>query len=164
MPLLRQSFAYDASKTLPTTNAEDCLRMSSKKTTRRKPPVEDLASVRIFSRNVKALLEAAKTSAPAGERVTQQGIADMAGIALRSLRNQIDGTHAPTLLTVELIAKAFGIEPWQLFVPDFPAELALNPELRQKAKDTVKRYLQSPKQIRDLFEGIAALPGTTSKH
>lgn len=159
MSPIMQSFAYMASKTLPATKAEHCADMAKKKTTRRKPPVETLVSVRIFGQNVKALLEAAKTSAPIGQRITQQAIADMAGISLRSLRNQLDGSNAPTLLTVELIAKAFDIELWQLFVPDFPAELALNPELRQKAKETVKRYLQSPKQIRDLFEGIADLPG-----
>lgn len=159
MSPIMQSFAYDASKTLHTAVAEHCASMASKKSTRRKPPAEDLVSVKVFRQNVKALLEAAQTSAPVGQRVTQQGIADMAGISLRSLTNQINGSHAPTLLTVELIAKAFDIELWQLFVPDFPAELALNPELRQKAKETVKRYLQSPKQIRDLFEGIADLPG-----
>lgn len=159
MSPIMQSFAYHASKTLHAAHAEDCAAMAKRKTTRRKPPVEDLVSVRIFRQNVKALLEAAKTSAPVGQRITQQAVADMAGISLRSLRNQLDGSNAPTLLTVELIAKAFDIELWQLFVPDFPAELALNPELRQKAKETVKRYLQSPKQIRDLFEGIADLPG-----
>lgn len=159
-----QSFSYRASKTLPALKAEDFLPMASRKIPRRKPLAEDLASVKVFRQNVKALLEAAKTSAPVGQRVTQQAIADMAGISLRSFTNQLNGANAPTLVTVELIAKAFDMETWQLFVPDFPAALALNPELRHKAKETVKRYLQSSKEIRALFEGIAALPGTTSKH
>lgn len=145
-------------------NAEDCPSMSSKKTTRRKPLVEDQALVQVFARNVTALLAAAQAASPAGQRLTQQAVADMAGIALRSLRNALDGANASTLLTVGQIAKAFDIEPWQLLVPEFSAELALSPELRQKAKEIVKRYLQSPHQVRALFEGIAALPGTTSKH
>lgn len=153
MPHYTQNFALRASKTLPRASAEDCATMPSKKMPSRKQAPEDLPVVQTLSKNIGALLSAWQSSAAPGEKRTQQDMADKAGIALRSLKNLLNGSHAPTLHTVHCISKGFDIEPWQLFIPNFPTEFALNRELQQKSRATIHGYFQNS-EMRDVLESL----------
>lgn len=136
--------------------------MPSKKLPARKTPTEDLALVRVFKENLRALVAALRAGAPAGQHLTQKELAKRLRISLRNFKNLIEGNHAPTLRTIESIAQGLQVDPWQLFVPGLRTELVLDPQLRGKTKETIQLYLQSPEHA-SLFERIAALPGS-SKH
>lgn len=122
-----------------------------------KSPAGDLESVRVFKDNIAALLAAAQgTSAP--RTMTQAQFAKMAGMSMRTLRNLLNGEHAATLRTIERAAKGLKLQTWQLLVPDFPAELALNERFRDQTQDVVRRYINANETIRSAIADL--LPQT----
>jgi len=145
-----QNFARFASKTLRQINAEHC-RVPKKNLPARKEPPEELTSVRLFHANIRELFRAAQNG---DRRITQRQFAKMAGMSLRTLgyilandTKDADGEkqrYAPTLRTIERVAKGFRIDTWQLLFPDFPAELVLNETLRAQTQAVVRRALRSP--------------------
>lgn len=110
----------------------------------------DLAEV--VANNVQALVGLAQSSGRPIHKLPR-------GFALRTLAHARDAQHSMTLRTLGRIAAAFGLEPWQLLIPDLPAELALNKRLAQ----TVRDYLTAPtKEAREAIETVAASYRTTT--
>lgn len=104
----------------------------------------DLAEV--VASNVQALVDLAQSSGRPIHKLPR-------GFSLRTLAHARDAQHSMTLRTLGRIATAFGLEPWQLLIPDLPAELALDRRLAQ----TVRDYLTAPtKEAREAIETVAA--------
>jgi hypothetical protein len=118
----------------------------------------------VFRTNVRALLEAAKDG---GSPVSQEKIADMGAVPLRTLTHQLSidarGISAPTLRLVQAIADAFGIKPWMLLVEDLPAEIALNPHIRRTVQETMARYFGALPESRSALDEPAKLLPQRSK-
>jgi hypothetical protein len=112
----------------------------------------DLAEV--VASNVQALVDLAQSSGRPIHKLPR-------GFSLRTLAHARDAQHSMTLRTLGRIATAFGLEPWQLLIPDLPAELALDRRLAQ----TVRDYLTAPtKEARQAIETVAAsYRSTTNK-
>jgi transcriptional regulator with XRE-family HTH domain len=69
-----------------------------------------------FARNVKAHLAYGEITAPV--------LAKRAGISAKTLNNILNGRHAPQLDVLVKIAKGLKVELWQLWLPEFPADMA----------------------------------------
>lgn len=121
---------------------------------RRKQDAAGIPAVQIFANNLKVLLD---QGAKLEGGLTQEQLAKSMGISLRTLGYLLQAQSAPTLRTVALAAAAFGLEPWQLLIEDFPADVALNPKLRQRVLDTIKRYLEAPAEARGALDEPAKL-------
>lgn len=132
--------------------------MTDKNLPRRKTRAEDIPVVQVFRTNVRALLDAAQAG---GHPITQLGLAKLAGIAPRTFTHQLsldaNSQSAPTLRTLQAVAKAFGIEPWQLLVEDFPAEVALSPQIQRTVRETITRYLGAAPESRSAVDETAKL-------
>lgn len=114
-------------------------------------PADELAAVKTFRRNAAALL--------AAHQDTQEVIAERAGLSRRGLQyavgisqNKDAGGHAPTLRTMEAVARALGVELWQLLLPDFSADVVLT----SQAKQTIKKYLRTSPEGRTAIDIVAA--------
>lgn len=107
----------------------------------------------LVASNVQALVEIAKTSGRPIHKLPR-------GFSLRTLAHARDGEHSMTLRTLQKIATAFGLEPWQLLIPDLPAELALDKRLAQ----TVRDYLKAHPAGKEAIEKVAASYRTTSSN
>lgn len=99
----------------------------------------------IVASNVQALVALAQASGRPIHKLPR-------GFSLRTLAHARDAQHNMTLRTLTAIATAFGLEPWQLLIPDLPAELALDQRLAQ----TVRDYLNAHKAGKEAIETVAA--------
>lgn len=85
----------------------------------------------------------------------QRELAARAGISQRSvgyLINYKDGQdHHPTTQTVEAIAGAFGVDPWQLMIPNLPLELVRS----KRFGKLIENYRDAPDSGRATVERIA---------
>jgi transcriptional regulator with XRE-family HTH domain len=77
---------------------------------------------RVFGENIKRLME----SRPSLDSNPKLGA--RANIGIATISRIINGQSAATLDTVASLAKAFGVEPWQLLVPNLDAK---NPQILQ---------------------------------
>lgn len=62
---------------------------------------------------------------------TKAKIAKDLGLSTRSLTNARNQSHIPRLDAIDKVARVFKLSPWQLLLPDLPAEVLFNPELRR---------------------------------
>lgn len=69
-----------------------------------------------FGRNVRAQITRQKLSTAI--------LAKRAGIAPKTLNNLLNGRHAPQSDVLSKIAKGLKVELWQLWLPEFAAEMA----------------------------------------
>lgn len=69
-----------------------------------------------FSQNVKAQMKR--------QRLATAALAKRAGVAPKTLNNVLNGRHAPQLDVLVKIAKGLKVELWQLWLPEFPADMA----------------------------------------
>jgi transcriptional regulator with XRE-family HTH domain len=69
-----------------------------------------------FARNVLAHMKHQELSTAA--------LAKRASIAPKTLNNVLKGRHAPQLDILTKIAKGLKVELWQLWLPEFPADMA----------------------------------------
>lgn len=58
------------------------------------------------------------------QRLTTAALAKRAGVAPKTLNNVLNGRHAPQLDVLVKIAKGLKVELWQLWLPEFPADMA----------------------------------------
>lgn len=107
------------------------------------PVPENLAET--VARNVQALVELATASGRAIHKLPR-------GFSLRTLAHAREAEHSMTLRTLQKLAAAFGLEPWQLLIPDLPAELALDKRLAQ----TIRDYLTAHPAGKEAIEKVAA--------
>lgn len=105
----------------------------------------------VVASNVEALVDLAQASGRPIHKLPR-------GFSLRTLAHARGANHSMTLRTLGRIAAAFGLEPWQLLIPDLPAELALDRRLAQ----TVRDYLTAHKTGRTAIETVAASYRKTS--
>jgi hypothetical protein len=99
----------------------------------------------VVASNVEALVDLAQRSGRPIHKLPR-------GFALRTLAHARSAQHSMTLRTLGRVATAFGLEPWQLLIPDLPAELALDRRLAQ----TVRDYLKAHDTGRQAIETVAA--------
>jgi transcriptional regulator with XRE-family HTH domain len=148
-----QSFASYASITLHKPSGDACQSMTKRDLPDRKTPADGIPAVGIFRRNVRALMDAAKES---GQEISQEIIADAAGISLRTLAHHLsvaaEDKSSPTLRTVQAVSDAFGLSPWLLLTEDLPAELVLSPHVRKTVQHTISRYLKAPQEAREVID------------
>lgn len=71
----------------------------------------------------------------------------------KTLNNVVNGRHAPTLETLQKIADAFGIEVWQLLLPEFHAGLLLDPQIGR----VMRAYATADEEGREMFTRTASL-------
>jgi lambda repressor-like predicted transcriptional regulator len=69
-----------------------------------------------FARNVLAQME--------HQALSTAALAKRASIATKTLNNVLKGRHAPQLDILTKIAKGLKVELWQLWLPEFPADMA----------------------------------------
>ena len=112
-------------------------------------PEKDLTA--LVARNVQALVELATSSGRAIHKLPR-------GFSLRTLAHARGATHSMTLRTLQKLATAFGLEAWQLLLPDLSAEVVLDRRLAQ----TVRDYLKAPPAGREAVEKVAASYRPTS--
>lgn len=60
---------------------------------------------------------------------------------------------SPTLATVEAIAKAFGLEAWQLLLPDLPADSLLD----ERVSRSITAYLAADSSERKALDNVLEL-------
>lgn len=71
-----------------------------------------------FGRNVRAHM--------ARQKLTTATLSKRAGVAAKTLNNVLNGRHAPQQDVLAKIAKGLKVEFWQLWLPEFPADMALD--------------------------------------
>lgn len=140
----RQLFADYASKTLPG-ELGNILPMPSRPKSGARLP-EDSA-VGTFAQNVRMLVEQRQAAQP---HLTKDDIARSLDLSLRSLSNARSGAHVPRLDAVDKVAREFKLSPWQLLLPDLPAEVLFNPELRR----SMQLLLESDPEDRKAVERL----------
>lgn len=106
----------------------------------------DMSLTAVVAENVKTLVDLAKREGRPIHRLPR-------GFSLRTLAHARGATHSMTLRTLQKLAAAFGLEPWQLLLPDLPAELALDKRLAQ----TVRAYIGAAKDGQAAIETVANL-------
>jgi len=98
-----------------------------------------------FARNVQAHLEYGEITAPV--------LAKRAGISAKTLNNILNGRHAPQLDVLAKIAKGLKCELWQLWLPEFPADMAHDttfPHLIRTASKLTPDALKAVSRMADL--------------
>lgn len=102
----------------------------------------------LFARNVKALMKAHPVLS------SQAAVSRHAGMDQRTVGRIVNCEHAPTLVQIEKLARAFGLQPWQLFVPgldpkDMPRHLLTESQddawrSLRVAAETIGKYKLTP--------------------
>lgn len=95
-----------------------------------------------FGRNVRAQIT--------HQKLTTAALARKAAIAPKTLNNLLKGRHAPQADVLVKIAKALKVEFWQLWLPEFPPDMAHDqtfPILISTAAKLKPKALQSVARI-----------------
>lgn len=92
----------------------------------------------LFSQNVRALVSHYQNA----HKKTLVTIAKEMQISPRNLTYARAGQHAATLDTVQAVADFFGLDVWQLFIEDLPAEILLNPNLARVVRNVVRATVE----------------------
>lgn len=98
-----------------------------------------------FGRNVRTLMK--------HRGLSTARLAKASGIATKTLNNALNGRHAPQLDILAKIAKGLKVELWQLWLPDFPADMGHDdtfPRLVQTASKLSPEALKSIARMADL--------------
>lgn len=109
---------------------------------------EDSVAAEVFRANVSALMSQARQV-----EVRREDIAAKARISLRSLGYQLQGKHSPTLRTIEAVASAFGLQPWQLLLPGLSVDLLLD----KSVAHTLGAYLSASAPERHAIDKVVDL-------
>ena len=67
--------------------------------------------LKTLAANLAALMQASS------EMPSQSAVAKRAGMDQRTVGRILNEEHSPTITQLERLARAFGLEPWQLLVP-----------------------------------------------
>lgn len=113
----------------------------------RKPAAKSDSAVGIFARNLSILIEQRQQANPG---TTKAKIAKTLGISTRKLTDVRSGAHVPGIDTIDAAADLFKIAPWQLLLPDLPAELLLNPQLQR----TIRALVESDPKDQEAVEHL----------
>lgn len=81
-------------------------------------------------------------------RITQVAVSKASGIPQRTISRIKNGEVSPTLNSIDGLAKAFGLLPWQLLVPDMdPKNPPLLRSATQEEKELYARILAAAQQL-----------------
>lgn len=105
-------------------------------------------STLVFSRNVSLLVQQRQQANP---RLTVEQIAKDLNISKRNLTNLRAGAHAATLETLDAVAAGVAMEPWELLLPDLPAQILLNPKVAKH----IREYLRADTRVQEAIEDVA---------
>jgi transcriptional regulator with XRE-family HTH domain len=98
-----------------------------------------------FGRNVVAQM--------AHREMSTAALAKRAGISPKTLNNVLNGRHAPQLDVLTKIAKGLKMELWQLWLPEFPADMSHDdtfPHLIETASKLTPDALKAVARMADL--------------
>lgn len=96
----------------------------------------------IIAINVRALMRAAGWS--------ERDLGKRAGLAPKSVNNIVNGKHIPGVTNLTLIARAFAVPPWVLFLEDMPTG-----DSARSIERLVSLYSRIDHAGRDLLTGVA---------
>ena len=71
----------------------------------------------------------------------------------KTLNNLAKKRHKPTLKTLQCVAEAFHLEPWQLLVPGFHVEMLLDPQVPK----LVRAYADADDNGRAAISAVVAI-------
>lgn len=100
-------------------------------------------SSRMLISNLQALI---KTTG-----ISQADLAAKSRISPRYIGYILAHEKIPTVRMVDALARVFGLEGWQLLVPELPTDLAANGKLAR----LVQNYMKSPAAARDYINHVA---------
>lgn len=87
------------------------------------------------------------------QELSTAALAKRAGISPKTLNNLLNGRHAPQLDVLTKIADALKVELWQLWLPEFPADVAHDatfPRLIETASKLTPTALKAVARMADL--------------
>lgn len=108
----------------------------------------DETAVQIFARNVQLLVQERQRLTPGA---TKAKIAGQLGFSLRSLANARKGAHRARMDALDKVATAFKLSPWQLLLPDLPAAVLFDPELRRSMQLLIESDPEDRKAVERLL-------------
>lgn len=92
-------------------------------------------------------------------QVSREDLTKRSGLSRRTLDNLRTGNFACTLRTVEGLAKAFGVEPWEVMLPDLPAELVFNGRLRRVVNSYIRASADGQRTVEQVAELVSRAVG-----
>jgi len=96
----------------------------------------------LFRRNLDALMRADR------ELNTQAALAKASRIGQRSVSRILRGEQSPTLDMVGKLAHAFGLEPWQMLVPDLePDNPPITKQIDKSQQELLARFRLAAQEL-----------------
>lgn len=99
---------------------------------------------RYLAQNLRFLMSASKVGPTELERQSK--------VSRKTINNILNERHPPELDNIEALAKVFGLNMWQIILPNLPKDLKRCQSLGQLLKD----YMDSPDEGQGLIELIAS--------
>lgn len=90
----------------------------------------------IVAANLKRRIEA---DAPRGSRISVRAWAISRGLNVRMIDRMVKGQHAVTLDKLDEIAKAAGVQPWHLLLPDLPGKGQPEAPISKEERELLER-------------------------
>ncbi len=91
-------------------------------------------------------------------RLTEPQFAKRAKVDQKTLWRVLHGSSEPTLDTVSKLAKAAGLDPWQLLAPDLEPD---NPPLLAAQSERLRQVLTNIRNTKEAIEGVLREQGNT---
>jgi transcriptional regulator with XRE-family HTH domain len=105
----------------------------------RPPPRKTLA------RNLRLLMDAAGMKAPE--------VARLSGVDAKTVNNMLHGRFDPRPEKADQVAQVFGLNGWQLLIPDLPADMLRNGHIEQ----LIANYVSASPDGRDSIIRVAEM-------
>lgn len=105
-------------------------------------PAAPTALSDLFRSNLRKLMQADR------KLRTQPAVAQASKVGQRSVGRILGGEQSPTLDMVHKIAGAFGLEPWQMLVPDLePDNPPITKQIDERQQELLKRFRHAAKEL-----------------
>ena len=104
-----------------------------------------------LARNLKALLCASGMKSPE--------VAKAAGVDAKTMNNMLNGRYDPRPEKVDQVAAVFGLNGWQLLIPDLPEDMLRNGKLEQ----LIANYVSAGTEGRDSIHRVAEMAARYKK-
>jgi transcriptional regulator with XRE-family HTH domain len=103
------------------------------------PPRKTLA------RNLRLLMDASGMNAPE--------VARRSGVDPKTVNNMVHGRYDPRPEKADQVAQVFGLNGWQLLIPDLPADMLTNGQL----ESVIRNYVSASAEGRDSILRVAEM-------
>jgi transcriptional regulator with XRE-family HTH domain len=114
-------------------------------------PKKRLAPRYVLAENLKALIEANKTTAPR--------VAEKAGLDRKTINNMLNGRYNPNLDVVESVASVFGLNGWQILRHDLKDSLVQAHVIDQ----LIEYFYAASPEDREKISGVAEMAAKYKK-